>query len=89
MSLSYISALSNGCRSSQSVVPSRPASNLAKDLEIRPKDFNKNMRLNAIAHGYTLNEYGLFDEKEKMFKVNSEKDIFDLLGMEYITPDKR
>ncbi len=53
------------------------------------KDFNKNMRLNAIAHGYTLNEYGLFDEKEKKFKVNSEKDIFDLLGMEYITPDNR
>jgi len=53
------------------------------------KDFNKNMRLNAIAHGYTLNEYGLFDEKEKMFKVASEKDIFDLLGMVYVTPDKR
>ncbi len=53
------------------------------------KEFNTNMRLNAIAHGYTLNEYGLFDEKQKMFKVNSEKDIFDLLGMEYITPDKR
>ena len=45
--------------------------------------------INAIAHGYILNEYGLFDEKEKMFKVNSEKDIFDLLSMEYITPDKR
>lgn len=53
------------------------------------KDFNKNMRLNAIAHDYTLNEYGLFDEKNKMFKVNSEKEIFDLLGMEYLTPDKR
>jgi len=24
-----------------------------------------------------------------MFKVESEKDIFDLLGMEYLTPDKR
>ncbi len=53
------------------------------------KNFNTNMRLNAIAHDYTLNEYGLFDDKNKMFKVNSEKDIFDLLGMEYITPDKR
>ena len=53
------------------------------------KDFNKNMRLNAIAHDYTLNEYGLYDEKNKMFKVNSEKEIFDLLGMEYLTPDKR
>lgn len=53
------------------------------------KDFNKNMRLNAIAHDYTLNEYGLYDEKNKMFKVNSEKEIFDILGMEYLTPDKR
>ena len=53
------------------------------------KDFNRQMRLNAIAHDYTLNEYGLFDENKKMLKVNSEKDIFDLLGMEYITPDKR
>jgi DNA polymerase/3'-5' exonuclease PolX len=53
------------------------------------KDFNRNMRLNAIAHDYTLNEYGLYDENKKMFKVNSEKEIFDILGMEYITPDKR
>jgi len=53
------------------------------------KDFNKQMRLNAIAHEYTLNEYGLYDENNKMFKVNSEKEIFDLLSMEYITPDKR
>jgi DNA polymerase/3'-5' exonuclease PolX len=53
------------------------------------KDFNKQMRLNAISMDYTLNEYGLFDEKGKIFKVKSEKDIFDLLNMEYITPDKR
>ena len=53
------------------------------------KDFNKNMRLIAISHNYTLNEYGLYDEKKKIFKINSEKDIFDILGMEYITPDKR
>jgi len=53
------------------------------------KDFNKTMRLNAIAHGYTLNEYGLFDENDNMFTVKSEKEIFDLLGMEYVTPDKR
>lgn len=53
------------------------------------KDFNRQMRLNAIAHDYTLNEYGLYDEKGKMFNVDSEKDIFDLLGMEYVTPDKR
>jgi DNA polymerase/3'-5' exonuclease PolX len=46
------------------------------------------MRLNAIAQNYTLNEYGLYMDN-KMIKVNSEKEIFDILGMEYITPDKR
>ena len=53
------------------------------------KDFNRQMRLNAIAHDYTLNEYGLFDEKNKLIKVNSEKDLFDILGMEYVDPSKR
>jgi DNA polymerase/3'-5' exonuclease PolX len=53
------------------------------------KDFNRQMRLNAIAHDYTLNEYGLFDEKNKLIKVNSEKELFDILGMEYVDPSKR
>ena len=53
------------------------------------KDFNKQMRLNAITMDYTLNEYGLYDENGKMFKVNSEKEIFDLLGLEYIQPINR
>ena len=53
------------------------------------KNFNKKMRRTAITLGYTLNEYGLFDENNKMFRVNSEKDIFDILGMEYISPEYR
>lgn len=53
------------------------------------KDFNRKMRLIAIAMDLTLNEYGLFDLNGKMLRVNSEKGIFDLLNMEYITPDKR
>uniref|UniRef100_A0A6C0E9U1 DNA polymerase beta n=1 Tax=viral metagenome TaxID=1070528 RepID=A0A6C0E9U1_9ZZZZ len=52
------------------------------------RDFNRKMRQIAINNGYTLNEYGLFDG-EKMFKVSSEKEIFELLDMEYLTPDKR
>ena len=52
------------------------------------KEFNKKMRLVAISLGYTLNEYGLF-EKNKMIKVKSEKEIFDLLGMEYVDPQYR
>lgn len=53
------------------------------------KDFNRKMRQVAVTMNYTLNEYGLFDQNNKMFKVDSEKDIFDILGMEYLTPDKR
>lgn len=53
------------------------------------KDFNKKMRQIAIDMGYTLNEYGLYNEKGKSFKVNSEKQIFELLNMEYLTPNLR
>jgi len=53
------------------------------------KDFNKKMRLTAISMGYKLNEYGLYDQNGKAFKITSEKDVFDLLGMEYLPPEKR
>lgn len=53
------------------------------------RDFNKKMRQVAISHGYLLNEYGLFDSDKKMFIVHSEKDIFEILGMEYIVPFDR
>ncbi len=53
------------------------------------KEFNKKMRLVAISMGYTLNEYGLFDSKNNMIKANSEKDVFDFLGMEYVDPQYR
>jgi len=53
------------------------------------RDLNKKMRQLALDSGFVLNEYGLFNEKQKMFKINSEKDIFDLLGMEYLPPNKR
>lgn len=54
------------------------------------RDFNKKMRQIAINLNYTLNEYGLFDNQTKKTKlVSSEKDIFDLLGMEYLQPKDR
>jgi DNA polymerase/3'-5' exonuclease PolX len=63
-------------------------------------DFNKRMRGIAKEMDYKLNEYGIFkitikttkDEEKKIYKrkkVNSEKDIFDLLNMEYLAPEKR
>ena len=53
------------------------------------REFNRKMRSVALSMGYTLNEYRLLDDKGKAFKVNSEKDIFDLLNMEYVQPQYR
>lgn len=64
-------------------------------------NFNKKMREIAISLGYKLNEYGLYKiveetdrfgntvKQEKMVKVDSEKDIFDKLGMDYLDPKDR
>lgn len=56
-------------------------------------EFNKKMRLIAQELGYKLNEYGLYkisDGKEIRIKdINSEEDIFNKLGLEYIIPEKR
>lgn len=52
------------------------------------KNFNRKMRQLAITQNMTLNEYGIY-ENNKMIKINSEKDVFDILKMEYVSPDKR
>lgn len=54
-----------------------------------PGDFNRKMRQVAINSGYMLNEYGLYDENNKPLPITSEKDIFDHLGMEYLSPEQR
>lgn len=54
-----------------------------------PKNFNKKMRQVAIDNNYILNEYGLYNSNNKMFKATSEKDIFKYLDMEYVPPEKR
>lgn len=54
-----------------------------------PKNFNRRMRNLAQSLGYKLNEYELLDDNDKPIKVNSEKDVFDALGMEYVSPEKR
>lgn len=53
---------------------------------------NKNMRQHAIDMGYLLNEYGLYKiegKKKIRIPVKSEKDIFEILGLEYIPPENR
>lgn len=52
-------------------------------------NFNKKMRAIAINQGYKLNEYGLYDKNNKFIKLNSEKEIFEKLNMEYVPPDLR
>lgn len=52
-------------------------------------EFNRKMRQVAIDHDYILNEYGMYNEKGNMIYVNSEKEIFDHLSMEYISPPDR
>ncbi|AYV78440.1 MAG: DNA polymerase family X protein [Edafosvirus sp.] len=62
-----------------------------------PGDFNRRMRLIAIEQGFMLNEYGIYITEnkgknkiiKKKLKVNSEKEIFDILGMEYLEPENR
>ena len=57
-------------------------------------DFNKNMRSYANSKGYTINEYGIYKlkaDKSKglKMKTRTEKDIFDVLKIEYVEPENR
>lgn len=45
-------------------------------------EYNIKMRNIAIEKGYLLNEYGLFKDKIPM-EINSEKDICEILGVDY------
>jgi DNA polymerase/3'-5' exonuclease PolX len=57
-------------------------------------DFNQKMRLHAKTLGLKLSEYGLTKidpktNKEITIQTNSEADIFDVLLLKYIPPEKR
>jgi len=56
--------------------------------------FNIKMRNVALSKGYSLNEYGLKPiggkkDDQISHTFNSEKDIFDFLGMAYVIPTER
>jgi DNA polymerase/3'-5' exonuclease PolX len=54
------------------------------------KEFNIKMRTLAARSGYLLNQTGLYKSNNKTpIKINSEKDYFNILGMEYVTPHNR
>lgn len=53
-------------------------------------DFNQKLRKTAKSLGYTLNEYSLLHVKSnKIINVTSEKDVFDVLNLDYLPPEKR
>ena len=59
-----------------------------------PRELNIKMRAIAKAKGMLLNEYGLWERGEKetrkrIKRSNSERGIFEALGMEYIIPERR
>lgn len=58
-----------------------------------PFELNTIMRNEAKRKGMILNEYGIYkvsdSGKKKLIKVKTEKDVFDKLGMPYLTPEQR
>ena len=60
-------------------------------------NFNKYMRAEALKKGYTINEYGIYKTKkvgkkkvkDKQIPVETEKDIFDLVKIDYLAPENR
>ena len=55
-------------------------------------EFNVTMRKQLLERGLSLNEYSLKDNqtKKKVDHVfSTEKDIFDYLGLDYVTPEQR
>jgi len=52
------------------------------------KFHNEKLRGIAKEKGYKLNEYGLFNNDERVY-VNDEEDIYKNLGLPYIIPEMR
>lgn len=53
------------------------------------KNHNIWLRKIAISKGWKLNEYGLFDKKEKRIAGRTEEEIYDKLGVKFVEPSKR
>ena len=52
-------------------------------------ELNKKMRNIAKSKKLKLSEYGLFKENGDRLPINSERDVFDILGIEYLHPRLR
>ena len=56
---------------------------------IGSKAHNVKMRQIAIRKGYKLNEYGLFDKRERSVAGEEEKEVYAKLGLDYMEPEMR
>lgn len=55
-------------------------------------DFNQRIRNELVERGYTMNEYSVkyIDSKKKVeYNFETEKDIFEYFGYDYVEPEKR
>lgn len=53
------------------------------------KDHNIQTRTIAVKKGYKLNEYGLFDKKNKNIGGVEEESVYEKLGMQWMPPEMR
>ncbi len=53
------------------------------------KEHNIALRQIAIDQGYKLNEYGLFDQQDRMIAGQTEEEIYQTLGLAWIPPELR
>ncbi|MCL5006731.1 MAG: PHP domain-containing protein, partial [Patescibacteria group bacterium] len=53
------------------------------------KDHNVALREIAVKRGWKLNEYGLFDKKERQIAGKTEEELYKALGLRYIDPELR
>ncbi|MDE1823875.1 MAG: DNA polymerase/3'-5' exonuclease PolX [Candidatus Micrarchaeota archaeon] len=53
------------------------------------KEHNVRMREIAIGKGLKLNEYGLFDKKDRNISKDGEEDIYKKLGLDWMPPEMR
>ena len=53
------------------------------------KEHNIKMREKAKHMGHTLNEWGLIKANKSRFKITSEKDLFDIVNIDYLEPEDR
>lgn len=53
------------------------------------KDHNIALRQIAIKKGYKLNEYGLFNSRGRQIAGQTEEEIYEALGLDFIPPEMR